>query len=187
MLQEIIRELETSPGQGTTIPALQVRNWMSSEDADTLGATYGFLSNAAQIQRVSPSLQFDEVFSFMLRYYEFCFKTDPKSQWANSRYSAGWNLTGWFTRMWDEKRDKEYFQAIKSLLERLYITGTPELKKCLEDAVIEHLFERKPIRKFFGDWAHNPQLRQAYDAGILWVDSGGTSPLTEQRTPKRDR
>jgi len=146
-------------------------------------ATYGFLSNAGQVQRVSPPLEFDEVFDFILRYYEFCFRTDPKSQWANSRYSAGWDLTGWFTQMWDEERNTKYFQAIKSMLERLYVAGNAELKKCIEDSVIEHLFERKPIRKFFEDWAHNPQLRPAYDQAKLWGDRGGKSPLTEPRIP----
>jgi hypothetical protein len=83
--------------------------------------------------------------------------------------------------MWDEKRDKKYFEAIKSLLEKLYLTGEAELKKCIEHAIIEHLFERKPIRKFFSNWRDDPQLRPAYEEGMLWVNGGGTSPLTERR------
>jgi hypothetical protein len=182
MLQEIIRELERGAGQGGMIPDWQARRWMKSEDVDTLGATYAFLSKPPQVQRVSPSLEFDEVFDFLLRYYEFCFRHDPKSRWANSRYSAGWDLTGWFTQMWDEKRDRKYFDAIKSMLEKLYLSGVPELKKCIEHSVMEHLFERKAIRKFFEDWSRNPLLRPAYDEGKLWVDGGGTSPLSERRS-----
>jgi hypothetical protein len=183
MLQEIVKELETSPEQERSIPRPQVRRWMNSEDIEELGATYGFLSNAAQIRRVSPVLEFDEVFDFMLRYYELCLVTDPKSKWANSRYSAGWDLTGWFIQMWDEKRNTKYFQSIKSLLEKLYVTGDPELRKCIEHSVMEHLFERKPIRKFFEDWAHNPQLRSAFDEAKTWTDSGGMSPLTDGGGP----
>jgi hypothetical protein len=181
MLQEIITELEKSAGERTSIPDSQVRRWMKSEDTDTLGATYGFLSKADHVQRVTPPLPVDDVFEFMLRYYEFCLRTDPKSRWANSRYSAGWDLVGWFTQMWDVKRDKKYFEAVKSLLEKVYLTGDTELKKCIEHAVLEHLFERKDIRMFFSDWRDNPQLRPAYDEGKLWVDGGGTSPLTEGR------
>ncbi len=183
MLEEIIKELKTSPDGGPSIPISQVRKWMSSEDTDTLGATYGFLSNASQVNRVLPPLEFDEVFNFMMRYYEFCLTTDPKSRWANSSHSAGWDLTGWFSQMWDEKRDIKYFRAIKSMLEKLYIAGSPELKGCVEQAIVEHLFERKPIRKFFEDWSHNPKLRPAYDAAMLWVTRGGKSPLTEPRVP----
>ncbi|HTS09769.1 MAG TPA: hypothetical protein VMP68_29660 [Candidatus Eisenbacteria bacterium] len=184
MLDEIVKELETSPNQGGSVPLAQVRNWMNSDDTDTLGATYGFLSNAGQVNRVTPALEFEEVFSFMLKYFEYCFRTDPKSRWANGRYSAGWDLTGWFTQMWDEKRDRKYFEAIKSMLGKLYVEGDAGLKGCIEDSVIEHLFERKPIRKFFDDWQGDPDLRPAYEQGKAWVDGGGKSPLTESRVPR---
>src|SRR5262245_35230453 len=101
MLQEVIKQLEISPESGTSVPLSQVRKWMSSEETDVRGATYGFLSNPAQVKRVIPALEFDESFNFLLRYYEFCLTTDPKSRWANNRYSAGWDITGWFARMWD--------------------------------------------------------------------------------------
>lgn len=180
MLSEIIRELERPPGERTSIPGSEVQRWMKSQDADTLGATYGFLSKAEQVHRVTPPLSFDDVVEFMLHYYGFCLRTDPRSPWANSRYSAGWDLVGWFTRMWNEKREKKYFQAIKSLLEKLYVTGDPELKKCIEHAVVEHLFERKDIRTFFSDWLDNSELRPLYDEGNMWIDGDGKSPLTER-------
>ena len=181
MLQEIIKELKAPAPERKNVPQSQVRKWMESEDTDTLGATYVFLSKAEHVERVTPPLSFDPVFDFMLRYYEFCLKADPQSKWANSAYSAGGDLVGWFVWMWDEDRDKKYFEAVKSRLAQLYISGSAELKKCIEHAIIEHLFERKPIRKFFSDWRENPQLRPAYDEGKLWVDGGGTSPLTERR------
>jgi hypothetical protein len=181
MLEEIIRELKTPPAERRSVPQSQVRKWMESEDTDTLGATYVFLSKTEHTGRVIPPLEFDRVFDFMLRYYEFCLKTNPESKWANSGYSAGGDLVGWFVWMWDEGRDRRYFETIKSRLAKLYVSASPELKKCIEHAIIEHLFERKPIRKFFGDWKNNPQLQPAYEEGMMWVTKGGTSPLTESR------
>lgn len=181
MLEEIIKELKTPAVDRKSVPQSQVRKWMESKDTDALGATYVFLSKAEHADRVTPPLEFDLVFDFMLRYYEFCLKSNPNSKWANSAYSAGGDVVGWFVWMWDEGRNKKYFEAIKSRLAELYISGSPELKKCIEHAIIEHLFERKPIRKFFGDWQDNPQLRTAYEEGMLWVTGGGTSPLTESR------
>lgn len=181
MFEEIIEALETPQSERTSIPDSRVRRWMKSEDADTLGAAYAFLSKADHLQRVTPALSFQDVFEFMLRYYGFCFRKDPKSRWANSRYSAGWDLVGWFTQMWDENQDKKYLEDIKSFLGKLYLAGDPELRECIEHAVLEHLFERKDILQFFSDWRDNPQLRPAYDEGKLWVDGGGTSPLTEPR------
>lgn len=181
MLQEIVKELKMPAAERKSVPQSEVSKWMKSEDADTLGATYVFLSKAEHVDRVTPPLSFDPVFDFMLRYYEFCLKTNPQSKWANSAYSAGGDLVGWFVWMWDEGRDKKYFETIKSHLEQLYLPGSPELKKCIEHAIIEHLFERKPIRKFFSDWSNNPQLQPAYEEGMAWVKGGGTSPLTERR------
>jgi hypothetical protein len=145
---------------------------MQAEDADTLGALYVFLSKPEHANRVTPPLDFDPVFDFMLRYYEFCLKTNPENRWANSAYSAGGDLVGWFVSMWDNGRDKKYLNAIKSRLAELYISGSADLKKCIEHAIIEHLFERKSIREFFEDWRDNPQLRPAYEEGMLWVEGG---------------
>jgi hypothetical protein len=181
MLQEIVKELKTPIAERKSIPQSRVLKWMESEDADSLGATYVFLSKIEQVERVAPRFSFDPVFDFMLRYYEFCLKTNPKSKWANSNYSAGRDLVGWFVSMWDEGRERKYFETIKSRLAQLYLSDSPELKKCIEHAVIEHLFERKPIREFFSDWQDNPQLRPAFEEGMLWVRGGGTSPLTHPR------
>jgi hypothetical protein len=181
MLQRVIDELKASSTGKNPISQSEVCKWMESDDADTLGATYVFLSKPKHISRVDPPLAFDTVFSFMLKYFEFCLKTDPRSKWANSAYSAGADLVGWFVWMWDDGRGRNYFEVIKNKLAALYISGSPDLKKCIEHAIIEHLFERKQIRKFFGDWKTNPQLQPAYDEGMLWVKGGGTSPLTEPR------
>lgn len=179
MLEEIIRELKVPAEKRKSVPQAQVRKWMESTDTDTLGAVYVFLSKAEHTDRVTPPLEFDPIFDFMLRYYELCLRENPDSKWANSAYSAGGDLVGWFIWMWDEGRDRKYFEAIKFRLAKLYIAGPPELKKCIEHAVIEHLFERKPIRRFFSDWKDDQQLRPAYDEGMLWVTGGGTSPLTK--------
>jgi hypothetical protein len=183
LFEEIAQELKRTRNEGTPIPQSRVRDWMEREDADAdaFGATYVFLSKAEHTGRVAPPLEFDPVFHFMLRYYEFCLKTNPESKWANSSYSAGLDLVGWFVWMWDEKREEKYFESIKAMLEKVYVAGGPEIKKCIEKAVVEHLFERKDIRAFFSDWRDNPQLRPAYEEGKVWVEGGGTSPLTERR------
>jgi hypothetical protein len=185
MLTEIIEQLEASPEVVTKIPASQVLCWMDSEDIDTLGATYVFLSNAACVRRIHPALSFEQVFNFTQLYYLQCLRKDPDSDWANSRYSAGWDMVRWFVSMWDDKRESKYFELLKSSLAELYREGPPDLRSCIGVAIIEHLFEREAIRNFFGDWKDDPELRTAYDAGILWVEGGGKTPLSERR-PSRD-
>jgi len=151
---------------------------MSATEPDVRGATYGLL-HSAHMTRVKPALTFDEVFDFILGYFEWCIKTDPApGAWANTRYSAGWDLVGWFLALWDQRPDKKYFERIKSRLATLYKGGNAELKKSIEHAIVEHLFERKEVRKFFADWEDDPALKPAYDEGKLWVSRGGNSPLS---------
>jgi len=101
---------------------------MEGADADTLGATYVFLSKAEHAGRVTPALAFDPIYDFRLRYYVCCLKADPESAWANNADSAGWDLVGWIVWMWDADRDTTYFETIKSRLAELYTAGAPETK-----------------------------------------------------------
>lgn len=181
MLEEIIKELRTPAGEQRDVPQSQVRRWMDSEETDVLGATYKFLMASEQTQRVKPPLDFDPVFDFILRYYAHCLKANPQSRWADDASSAAMDFVRWFVWMWDQERDRRYFETIKARLAELYISGTSDVKDRIEHGVIEHLFERAAIREFFSDWRDNPQLRRAYDEGVLWVEGGGMSPLTERR------
>ena len=181
MLQDIVRHLKTAESESSVIAESEVRRWMSSDDPEVLGATYALVSNGKLVQRITPSLSFDEVFAFLLRYYEFCLKNDPHGEWVDNRFTAGCDFVSAFVSLWDEGRDKNYFQEMKSMLRRLYIEGPGELKDSIEQAIVEHLFERGDIQEFFSDWRDDPQLRSAYDAGKLWADGGGRSPLTQPR------
>ena len=181
MLEQITRELEAGRGETREIPASRVRQWMANADPQVRGATYAFLHSAHAL-RVTPALSFDEVFDFTLNYYEWCIRTDPEpGDWANNRYSAGWDMAGWFFGLWDGRCDRKYFERIKSRLAELYKTGDAALKKAIEHAIIEHLFERKQVRKFFADWQKDPELKAAYDEGMLWITHGGKTPLSKRR------
>jgi hypothetical protein len=183
MLTEIVEQLEAAPEVATEIPVSQVHRWMDSKDIDILGATSVFLSKAACVRRVYPHLSFEQVFNFLLPYYVRCLREDPDSEWANSRYSAGWDMVRWFVSMWDDEREIKYLEVIKSSLAELYREGPPELRLCIEVAIIEHMFEREEIRKFFEAWKDDPALGSAYDGGILWIEGGGTSPLSKKLPP----
>jgi hypothetical protein len=181
MLQDIIRYVKMAESEHSAVPASEVRLWMSSSDPEVLGATYSLLMNEKLAQRVTPSLSFDEVFAFLLRYYEFCLREDPHGERIDGRFTAGSDFVRVFVSYWDERLDKKYFEEMKSLLRRLYLEGPVELQDSIEQAIVEHLFEREDIRDFFSDWRDDPRLKPAYDAGVLWVEGGGGRPLTERR------
>lgn len=180
MLESITRKLETAEHESSAIPESQVRNWMASDDPEVLGATYSLLMNEKLVARIVPSLSFDEVFSFLLRYFDYCLRCNPEGEWVDDRFSASCDFVSLFVSYWDEGHERKYFDEMKSMLKRLYVEGPPEVKQSVEQAIIEHLFERDDIRNFFSDWRADPQLSAAYTAGELWVDGGGRSPLTDR-------
>lgn len=180
MLQDITTLLESAETESSPIAESKIRGWMSSDDAEVLGATHTLLTQERLVRRITPPLPFDEVFAFFLRYYEFTLKSNLHGEWVDDRFTAGCDFVSFFVLSWDEGRDKRYLSELKSLLARIYVDGPPELKISIEQAIVEHLFERDDIQTFFSDWRDNPRLRSAYDAGLSWVQAGGKSPLTER-------
>jgi hypothetical protein len=146
---------------------------MSSTDPEVQGATSGLFDALRHYRRITPPLDFDEVFEWLLEYWEFCLRENPKGEYVEGRWSAGYHMMGWFVAAWDDGMDRKYLERIKALLANLYVAGRKNLKVCIEQAVIEHLFEREDIREFFADWKDDPQLAPAYEAGLEWVRGGG--------------
>lgn len=52
MFEKVIKELKAPVSERNSVPITQVRKWMKSQDVDTLGATYVFLSEAEYIRRI---------------------------------------------------------------------------------------------------------------------------------------
>jgi hypothetical protein len=172
-LQDIIAELVRPDDDPRPIPAATVRKWMSTTDPEVRGATSSLLYVYRHYRRITPPLDFDEAFDWLLQYWEFCLRSNPKGEHVDGRWSAGNDMMFWFVGLWDEGADRKYFERIKALLANLYVTGQRNLKVCIEQAVVEHLFEREEIREFFADWKDHPRLGPAYEAGLEWALGGG--------------
>jgi hypothetical protein len=173
MLQDIIAELMRSHEDKTAIPLSTARMWMSSTESAVKGATYSLLADAKECGRIKPPLDFDEEFNWMLQYWGYCFRSNPNGEWVHSRWDAGSEVLHWFTWLWEEAEDRKYCERLTIFLEELYLTGTRDLKDCIEVRIVEHLFEIKGIREFFKDWKGHPKLGKAYKVGMEWVNGGG--------------
>ena len=190
MLDEILEAIgpeALGPGglaAGRTDPVARedVRRWAISDDMETLGALVSLLDSPEFRTRVQPPLSFDEHQALFLRYTERCFLENSAGDWADSRYSAGWALVGWFIALWrKEAVPRKKLLEIKRMLARLYKSGNSEVRVCIVNATLEHLFEDRGVAKYFKDWKEDPVLAQAYADAMLWSDNGGTSPLTERQ------
>jgi hypothetical protein len=156
----------------------RVLEWTRSADIDVLGLLYGYVSNPSYSTRVAPPLSAAEFVTFMLRYFERCFKENPESKFADSRYEAGWDLVGNFIGLWRaESTARDECTRIKAWLAEQYRVGDEEVRRCIVDATLEHLFENREIADYFGDWRQQQSLKRAYDEAMEWSAKGGRSPL----------
>jgi hypothetical protein len=163
-------------GETPVVSRERVLGWMKSDDIEALGALYHLLMGGQRKPEVDPPLQFEDFHRFLLGYYERCMVENPKSRWADSRYTAGWDLVNWLSSVWAEGR-KEVFAEWKAWLERVYRAGDSEVRECLVNATLEHLFERRKLAKAFDDWKNDPLLGEALSSAMEWSANDGRSPL----------
>jgi hypothetical protein len=152
---------------------------MKSEDMEVLGFLFSMMDESRM--KVEPRLTIREYLDFAKLYSERCFKENPDGEWSDSRYSAGWNLVGIFCWFWDNNPEPAILSELKDWIASLYLEGDSDLRLCLETAALEHLFERKDVRKFFSDWGRDPILKAAFENASLWVKGGGKSVLSRSR------
>lgn len=181
-LQEIIDKLWNAPQHSewtpnTDVVALtDIRRWICSEDIETLGFTHGILHDARF--RIEPPISVEEYVRFTMKYYERCLRENPDGEWSSSSYIAGGELVNIFGSLWrDSSVPRTILEDLKVWLAELYCDGDPNLRTCLVQATLEHLFEQEPIRKFFSDWKDDKILGVAHREASDWYLGGGSSPL----------
>ena len=189
LLAEIGAEMGDPENPPTTVvPREKVLTWMQSGDIEVLGRTFYFMTDKRHSPRIRPALAFEDYHPFAIRYYKRCFRENPEeSKWALGRYPAGWSFVNWFAGLWNVSTvPRKALNDLKQLLATLYKEGDSALRTCIVTAILEHLFERRTIAKFFSNWEQDPILRTAYQEGMQWPKGGGRTPLGKP-PPKRFR
>jgi hypothetical protein len=170
-LAQIISEFGPDSEHPNTHPVSQetVRLWMQSDDIEALGAAYAFVTDPRHYARIRPPLSCADYYPFVMDYSERCLRENPSGDWADSRYIAGRQLATWFAEFWDDQSvPRSTVGEIKRRLAELYKAGDDELRTCIVNATLEHIFERRDLREFFGDWPSEADLRVAYEQAMEW-------------------
>jgi hypothetical protein len=185
-LQEIIDKLWVAPKHAEWTPKTDVvalsdiQRWMSSTDIEILGFTGALLDDRRF--RIEPPITLDDYTKFEKHYYERCLRENPDGEWSDSRYSAGWDLVNIFAHLWrDSSVPRPVLDDLKAWLGRLYKEGDPDIRTCIVQATLEHLFEQEQIREFFADWQDEKILAVAHEEASDWYKGGGSSPLGKPR------
>lgn len=171
-LKNIIERLWVAPEntewtpKTDVLPLSDVKQWMQSDDIEVLGFTVAMIHDGRF--RIEPPLPVDEYVRWVTHYSERCFRENPDGEWSDSSYSAGWDLVRVFIGLWDDETvPRELFLKVKVWLAVLYKSADDRVRTCIVNATLEHLFERKPIRKYFSDWQNDPILSAAYNDACL--------------------
>lgn len=191
-LEEIIAKLWITPEHAERIPKTDtvalsdLQRWMGSSDIEILGFTSSLVSDRRF--RIEPPISLSEYIEFTKRYCERCLRENPDGKWSDSSYSAGGYLVNIFAGLWrDSSVPRSVLTDLKNWLAQLYKRGDSELRICIVNATLEHLFEQKDIREFFSDWQKDEVLAIAHKEASEWYESGGTSPLGKPPSgPKRE-
>jgi len=164
-----------------TLSRDQVMRWARSDDLEALGALNSLLFDAKDSRRIEPNLTLAEYMEATFPYLERCFREDPQGEWADSRWSAGYFLTNWIKDVWADERFRPQVDEFRDWLARLYKSAEdPDLRLCLVQATLEHLFEDDGIAERFASWRDDPELRPAFEEAKLWkegLDELGIEPV----------
>jgi hypothetical protein len=149
------------------LPLLELKEWMTSDDLEVLG----FVNAQIHDRRFSiePALPIFDYVQWVKHYYGRCFRENPDGEWSASSYSSGWDFVGVFISLWDNVTvPRTHLLELKEWLADVYRAADDKLRTCIVHASLEHLCERKPIRKYFSDWLKDPILAPAYKEACLW-------------------
>lgn len=157
-----------------------ILRWARSADFNAQGALYYLLFDSALATRIEPNLTLVEVLDFTLPYLDRCLREDPHGDWTTPRWSAGWDLANWIKDLWAHEHSRPWLDRVSDWLARVYKTGDDDLRKCVVQATLEHVFEVEGIAERFAHWREDPELRSAYDEAKLWKE--GLAEISSQPT-----
>ncbi|MDR1162870.1 MAG: hypothetical protein LBM17_03410 [Candidatus Accumulibacter sp.] len=152
------------------IPKKTLLKWMRSDDIEILASLYEYLLKPEYVERISPPLCRNEFAELLIRYFDRCIRLNLDVDWCYGRYEAGWDLVNWFAYFWkDREASSKILARIKAWLASLYKNSDEEIRLCIVNATLEHLFEKRAVARYFSDWKKDPVLAVAYAEACEWT------------------
>jgi hypothetical protein len=165
--ESLIAEIRAGFGrdgsEAREVPKPTVLKWMRSPDLHARGALYSLITDGACARMVTPPLEFDDYYPFVVEYLEECIEKNPDGEWVDTRYIAGHELVSWIVDFWKKQTiPRSKLAEIKGRLAELYKRGDADVRDGVVNGVLEHLFETRELANYFKEWEADPILRHAY-------------------------
>lgn len=149
------------------IPEEKLREWMCSNDVETLGAAYRIFDQFQNLISSMPEMGI--VIRFHIGFFRKCILENPNGEYAENRYCAMYTLTDFYKKLrLDKSVPISFLKETRDMLSYIYINGDDETKKAIVDGALEHLFEDSEIIKEFDSWRNDKELRIAYQNALEW-------------------
>jgi hypothetical protein len=174
MTNTLNRVVNTFSDKNSPIDKSLVLAWMQDSELEVIAAVSCYISKKDITDRITPQLKFNETFSFLLHLYARSLKENNPGEWAETQYGAAREVVGLIKSLWSNNQiNAEQFGNFKKWLADLFITGDSDLKECIVNAILEHLFEDSTLLAQFEDWKSDRTLAVAYNDSLLWVNKLG--------------
>jgi len=164
-----IDEIKAILEVGSSVPQVNVSEWMKSAEIDLQAAIVTLLSEHGDL--VQPPLPGSKSFDYCLGYFKRCLLENPlEGEFTNNRTVEGYTLQRWFRQLWqDRSANSKQISEMKRLITDVYKSGDEGAKYAVETAILEHLFEDPSIQAHFSDWQSDPELAAAYGRAQEWA------------------
>ncbi len=174
---------------GERLPALAkstLQEWLAHSDPEVRGAAYLLIRERDLALHTEPSLTREDIVEIVLAFFGRAIHEETGGDWAFSGYEAAWDFAAWFTTIADDSSvPRALVVDIANWLGRLYLTSDAEARTTLINGALEHIFERRHLRKLFRGWESSVELAHAKRRSAIWSDAGGDSPIVGRRHPRR--
>jgi len=144
----------------------EILELMNSDELEILGALYDALSRSEIARKIQPRLTKAEINHFLRAYFKSCIVAGTDGEWADSRFSACWDLANWLRAQWTDLPNSEREKWIE-WVEPLLLSGDGEVASAIETGFLEHLSDIPEIRVAFSPWLLRPSLRETYVRCLL--------------------
>ena len=164
LLRQMIRKKD---GAFEPLPRSLLASCMLSHDIHLLGAINSVLDMPEHVGTITPKLEFRQILSFKMRYCERCITDDPKSEWADRRYSAGWDFGRWFLAHFNKRLfQPSDLMAMRQWLTQFYLKSPADIRDCIARTLLAEILREREIRIVFSDWEKLPELRNALQTAL---------------------
>jgi hypothetical protein len=154
-------------GSDKKISREMVLDLMKNDDIEVKGVVYNFCTNSDYYINIEPNLTEEDYYHFIKDYLRRCLIENPSGEWTETRYEAGWSFVNWFKSYWKNKSlERDYASELKEWLAEIYVSGDDDVRLCISTSILEHIFDKKGISKFFSDWRNDPVLKQAFEEAM---------------------